>query len=65
MIQEGENSHIKIYIILQNIFCLQKQGSLCLGSVELEMAFETVWREIVTAKLRWLGVGLPEAGVRM
>ena len=42
---------------------LEKQGSMCIGCVDLEKAFDTVSREIVMATLRWLGV--PEAEVRM
>ena len=42
---------------------LEKQGSMCIGFVDLEKAFDTVLREMVMATLRWLGV--PEAEVRM
>ena len=42
---------------------LEKQGSMCIGFVDLEKAFDTVSREMVMAMLRWLGV--PEAEVRM
>ena len=42
---------------------LEKQGSICIGFVDLEKAFDTVSREMVMATLRWLGV--PEAEVRM
>ena len=39
------------------------QGSMALGFVDLEKAFDTVPREMVTGTLRWIGV--PEAEVRM
>ena len=39
---------------------LEKQGSMCIGFVDLEKAFDTVSREMVVATLRW-----PEAEVRM
>ena len=42
---------------------LEVQGSMALGFVDLVKAFDTVPREMVTAKLRWMGV--PEAEVRM
>ena len=42
---------------------LEVQGSMALGFVDLEKAFDTVSREIVMATLRWMGV--PEAEVRM
>ena len=42
---------------------LEKQGSMCIGFVDLEKAFDTVSRKMVMATLRWLGV--PEAEVRM
>ena len=41
----------------------RKQGSMCIGFVDLEKAFDTVSREMVMATLRWLG--MPEAEVRM
>ena len=41
---------------------LEVQGSMALGFVDLEKAFDTVPREIVMATLRWMGV--PEAEVR-
>ena len=42
---------------------LEVQGSMALGFVDLEKAFDTVPREMVVATLRWMGV--PEAEVRM
>ena len=32
---------------------LEKQGSMCIGFVDLETAFDTVPREMVMATLRW------------
>ena len=42
---------------------LEVQGSMALGFVDLEKAFDTVPRVMVMATLRWMGV--PEAEVRM
>ena len=42
---------------------LDVQGSMALGFVDLEKAFDTVPREMVMATLRWMGI--PEAEVRM
>ena len=42
---------------------LELQGSLALGFVDLERAYDTVPREMVRATLRWMGVS--EAEVRM
>ena len=42
---------------------LDVQGSMALGFVDLQKAFDTVPREMVMATLRWMGV--PEAEVRM
>ena len=42
---------------------LNVQGSMALGFVDLEKAFDTVPREMVMATLRWMRV--PEAEVRM
>ena len=42
---------------------LEVHGSMALGFVDLEKAFDTVPREMVMATLRWMGV--PEAEVRM
>ena len=47
--------------MVENI--LEVQGSMALGFVDLEKAFDTVPREMVLATLRWMGV--PEAEVRM
>ena len=42
---------------------LELQGSLALGFVDLERAYDTVPREMVMATLRWMGVS--EEEVRM
>ena len=42
---------------------LEVQGSVALGFVDLEKAFDIVPREMMMATLRWMGV--PEAEVRM
>ena len=42
---------------------LEKQGSMCIGFVDLEKVFDTMSRKMVMATLRWLGV--PEAEIRM
>ncbi len=42
---------------------LEIQGSMALGFVDLEKAFDTVPREMVMATLRWMGV--PEAEVKV
>ena len=42
---------------------LEVLGSMALGFVDMEKAFDTVPREMVMATLRWMGV--PEAEVRM
>ena len=42
---------------------LEVQGSVALGFVDLEKAFNTVPREMAMATLRWMGV--PEAEMRM
>ena len=42
---------------------LEGQGSMALGFVDLERAYDTVPRDMVMATLRWMGVS--EAEVRM
>ena len=42
---------------------LELQGSLALGFIHLERAYDTVPREMVMATLQWMGVS--EAEVRM
>ena len=53
-----------MYVLRQMVVKrLEVQGSMALGFVDLEKAFDTVPREMVVATLRWMGV--PEAEVRM
>ncbi len=53
-----------MYVLRQMIEkILEVQGSMALGFVDLEKAFDTVLREMVMATLRWMGV--PEAEVKM
>ena len=42
---------------------LEKQGSMCIGFVDLEKAFDTVSRKMVMETLRWLGVPEAEVGI--
>ena len=42
---------------------LEVQGSMAVGFVDMEKAFDTVPREMVMATLRWTGV--PEAEMEM
>ena len=42
---------------------LEVQGSMALGFVDIEKAFDTVPTEMVMATLRWMGV--PEAELRL
>ena len=42
---------------------LEVEGSMVLGLVDLQKAFDTVPRDMVMATLRWMGV--PEAEVMM
>ena len=42
---------------------LEMQGRMAVGFVDLEKAYDTVTREMVTATVRWMGV--PEAEARM
>ena len=53
-----------MYVLRQMVEkILEVQGSMTLGFVDLEKAFDTVPREMVMATLRWMGV--PAAEVRM
>ena len=53
-----------IYVLRQMVEkILEVQGSMALGFIDLERAFDTVPSEMVMATLRWMGV--PEAEVRM
>ena len=52
-----------MYVLRQMVEKIQVQGSMDLGFVDLEKAFDTVPREMVMATLRWTGV--PEAQMGM
>ncbi len=46
-----------MYVLRQMVEkILEIQGSMALGFVDLEKAFDTVPREMVMATLRWMGV---------
>ena len=62
--REGRGTADGMYVLRQMVEKrLNVQGSMALGFVDLEKAFDTVQREMVMATVRWLGV--PEAEVRM
>ena len=62
--RKGRGTADGMYVLRQMVEKrLEVQGSMALGFVDLEKAFETVPREMVMATLRWMGV--PEADVRM
>ena len=53
-----------MYVLRQMVEkILDIQGSMALGFVDLEKAFDTVHIEMVMVTLRWMGV--PEAEVRV
>ena len=53
-----------MYVLRQMVEkILEVQGSMALGFVDLERAFDTVSREMVMATLRWMGVPEPEVGM--
>ena len=53
-----------MYVLRQMVEkILEVQGSMALGFVDLDKAFDTVPREMLMATLRWMGV--PEAQVMM
>ena len=53
-----------MFVLGQNVEKRQEvQGSMVLGFVDLEKAFDTVPRHMVMATLRWMGAS--EAEVRM
>ena len=60
---KGRGTADVVYVLRQMVEqILEVQGSMALGFVDLEKAFDTVPREMVMATLRWMGV--PEAEVR-
>ena len=62
--KKGRETADGMYVLRQMVEKrLEVQGSVALGFVDLEKAFDTVPREMVTATIRWMGV--PEAEVRM
>ena len=62
--RNGRGTADGMYVLRQMVEKrLEVQGSMALGFVDLEKAFDTVPREMVMATLRWMGV--PEAEVRM
>ena len=62
--RKGRGTADGMYVLRQMVEKrLEVQGSMALGFVDLEKAFDTVPREMVMATLRWVGV--PEADVRM
>ncbi len=61
--RKGRGTADGMYVLRQMVEeRLEVQGSMALGFVDLEKAFDTVAREMVMATLRWMGV--PEAAVR-
>ena len=61
---KGRGTSDGMYVLRQMVEKrLEVQGSMALGFVVLEKAFDTVPREMVMATLRWMGI--PEAEVRM
>ena len=62
--RKGRGTASGMYVLEQMVeIRLEAQGSMALGFVDLEKAFDTVPREMVMATIRWMGV--PEAEVRM
>ena len=62
--RKGRGTADGMYVLRQMVEKrLEVQGSMALGFVDLEKAFDTVPREMVMATLGWMGV--PEADVRM
>ena len=62
--RKGSGTADGMYVLRQMVEKrLEVQGSMALGFVDLEKAFDTVPRAMVMATLRWMGV--PEAEVRM
>ena len=62
--RNGRGTSDGMYVLRQMVEKrLDVQGSMALGFVDLEIAFDTVPREMVMATLRWMRV--PEAEVMM
>ena len=61
--RKGRGTPDGMYVLRQMEKRLEEQGSMALGFVDIQKAFDTVPREMVMATLRWMGV--PEAEVRM
>ena len=61
---KGRGTADGIYVLRQKVEKrLEVQGSMALGFVDLEKAFDKVPRDMVMTTLRWMGV--PQAEVRM
>ena len=55
--RKGRGTADGMYVLRQMVEKrLEVYGSMALGFVDLEKAFDTVPREIVMATLRWMGV---------
>ena len=62
--RKGRGTADGMYVLIQMVEKrLEVQGSMALGFVDLDKAFDRVPREMVMAMLRWMGV--PEADVRI
>ena len=62
--RKGRGTSYGMYVLRQMVEKrMEVHGSMALGFVDLEKAFDTVPREMVMATLRWMGV--PEAEVKM
>ena len=62
--RKGRGTTEGMYVLRQMLEKrLEVQGSMALGFIELEKAFDTVPREMVMVTIRWMGV--PYAEVRM
>ena len=58
--RKGRGTSDGMYVLRQMVEKrLEVQGSMALGCVDLEKAFDTVPREMVMATLRWIGVPNP------
>ena len=62
--RKGRRTADGMYVLRQMVEKrLAVQGSMSLGFVDLEKAFDTVPREMVMATLRWMGVQEAEVGM--